>query len=70
MTAEVLEAPAAAAPSATPPHPVREFWGYFSANHGAVAGLVIIIAVFLIALFADLIAPHSPYLIERRPGYT
>ena len=40
MSAETLEAPAAAAPSGTPPHPLREFWTYFSANRGAVAGLV------------------------------
>jgi dipeptide transport system permease protein len=64
MTAETLEAPPVAAHSATPPHPVREFWGYFSQNHGAVAGLVVIIAVVLIALAADLIAPHSPYLTD------
>ena len=59
MTAEVLEAPAAAAPTATPPHPLREFWSYFSANGGAVAGLVIIVLVMLTALFAGVIAPHS-----------
>ena len=40
MTAETLDTPAVASPTATPPHPLREFWGYFSANHGAVAGLV------------------------------
>src|SRR5918993_347678 len=60
MTTETMEAPAVAAPTATPPHPLREFWGYFSANHGAVAGLVIIVAVVLIALLADVIAPHTP----------
>ena len=49
MTAEVMEAPAVAAPTATPPHPLREFWGYFSANHGAVAGLVVIVVVVLVA---------------------
>jgi dipeptide transport system permease protein len=65
MTAEVLEAPATAAPTATPPHPLKEFWSYFAANHGAVAGLVIIVAVLLVALFADLIAPHSPYLTDN-----
>ena len=37
MTAETMEAPAVSAPTATPPHPLREFWGYFSANPGAVA---------------------------------
>ena len=47
MTAEVIEAPGRPAPTATPPHPLREFWGYFSANHGAVAGLVVIVAVVL-----------------------
>ena len=62
MTAETMEAPAVAAPTATPPHPLREFWGYFSANHGAVAGLVVIVAVVLVALLADVLAPHSPYL--------
>ena len=45
MTAGVLEAPPIAAPTATPPHPLREFWGYFSANHGAVAGLAVIVTV-------------------------
>ena len=47
MTAEVLETPAVVAPTATPPHPLREFWGYFSDNHGAVAGLVVIVVVVL-----------------------
>jgi dipeptide transport system permease protein len=62
MTAETLEAPLIVVATATPPHPVREFWSYFSANNGAVAGLVVIIAVLLMALLADVIAPHSPYL--------
>ena len=62
MTAEVLEAPPVVAPTATPPHPLREFWVYFSANKGAVAGLVIIVAVLLLALLADVVAPHAPNL--------
>ncbi len=64
MTAEVMEAPAVTVPTATPPHPLREFWGSFSANHGAVAGLVVIIVVLLMAALADVIAPHSPYLTD------
>ncbi len=64
MTTETMEAPAVAAPTATPPHPLREFWSYFSANHGAVAGLVVIVAVVLVALLADVLAPHSPYLTD------
>ncbi len=45
---------------AAPPHPLREFWGYFSANPGAVAGLATIIFVVLLAIFADVVSPHSP----------
>lgn len=65
MSAETLEAPAVAAPSGTPPHPAREFWSYFSANKGAVAGLVVIGLVLLCALFAPLIAPHHPDLTNN-----
>jgi dipeptide transport system permease protein len=64
MTAETMEAPVVAAPTATPPHPLREFWGYFSANHGAVAGLIVVVAVLLVAAFANVLAPHSPYLTD------
>src|SRR4051794_37789323 len=62
MTAEVLETPATAAHTGTPPHPLAEFWSYFSQNAGAVAELVVIVALVLLALFADLMAPHSPIL--------
>jgi dipeptide transport system permease protein len=62
MTAEVLEAPPVAAPTATPPHPLREFWSYFSANTGAVAGLVVIVALLSLAVLADVVAPHAPNL--------
>ena len=46
--------------SAAPVHPVREFWYYFSENTGAVIGLVTVVAIVLVAFFADLIAPHPP----------
>jgi dipeptide transport system permease protein len=62
MTTETLETPVAVAEPGTPPHPLREFWSYFSANRGAVAGLIVIVLVLLAAVFADVIAPHSPYL--------
>jgi dipeptide transport system permease protein len=65
MTAEVLETPIAVAHAGAPPHPLSEFWSYFSQNAGAVAGLVVIIALILLALFADLIAPHSPILTNN-----
>ena len=40
--------------------PLREFWHYFSENKGAVAGLGVIVIVLLAAIFADIMAPHSP----------
>jgi dipeptide transport system permease protein len=39
---------------------LREFWHYFSVNRGAVAGLVVFVLLVLMAIFAPLIAPHSP----------
>lgn len=43
-----------------PPSVLREFWSYFSQNRGAVIGLAIIGIILLSAIFADVIAPHSP----------
>jgi peptide/nickel transport system permease protein len=38
----------------------------FARNKLAVAGLLIVIALILVAIFANLIAPHSPYLGDLR----
>jgi dipeptide transport system permease protein len=46
--------------SAVPVHPVREFWYYFSENTGAVIGLVTVVAIVLVAILADVLAPHPP----------
>ena len=48
-----------------PMGPLREFWMYFSANKGALAGLLIVIGVLLLALFAPLIAPYPPDLTNN-----
>ncbi|UVK39066.1 ABC transporter permease subunit [Mesorhizobium sp. AR10] len=37
-----------------------EFWHYFSMNTGAVIGLFVFSALVLVAIFAPLVAPHSP----------
>lgn len=50
--------PPAAGPA--PLHPAKELWLSFCENHGALAGLVVIVIVALTAIFADLVAPHSP----------
>ncbi|HEX3498205.1 MAG TPA: dipeptide ABC transporter permease DppC, partial [Stellaceae bacterium] len=59
---ETLPAAGSEIGGGAPPHPMREFWRYFSANAGAVAGLAIIIGVMLLAAFADIVAPHAPNL--------
>ncbi len=38
----------------------REFWANFSRNRGAVAAGAIVLILVLVAIFAPLIAPHSP----------
>jgi dipeptide transport system permease protein len=65
MTAEVLETPVVVAQANAPPHPLLQFWSDFKANFGAVAGLVVIVVLVLLALFADFVAPHSPILINN-----
>ena len=38
----------------------REFWSHFSRNRGALGALVVVAILAFVALFAPLIAPHSP----------
>ena len=40
--------------------PFQEFWHYFKRNKGAVIGLVYVTAMILIAMFANVLAPHGP----------
>lgn len=49
--------------SRSPERPGRfvEFWRYFRENRGAIVGLVFIGLVLFVAVFANFIAPHSPY---------
>jgi dipeptide transport system permease protein len=44
----------------TPPHLLREFWSYFAENRGAVAGLIVITVIAVVAILADVVAPHPP----------
>lgn len=48
-----------------PRTPLQEFWFYFKSNKGAVAGLVFIVFICFLAVFADLVAPHSPSIQAR-----
>ncbi len=39
---------------------LEEFWHYFSENRGAVMGLAFFVFICLVAIFANVIAPHGP----------
>src|SRR5688572_4729778 len=58
----VVSPPVIVKTAPTPPGPWREFWISFSANHGAVGGLVVVAILLLLAVFAPWIAPHAPDL--------
>ncbi|MBZ4690965.1 MAG: Binding-protein-dependent transport system inner rane component [Cereibacter sp.] len=44
---------------------LSEFWFYFSENRGAVIGLCVFMALVVIAIFAPVLAPHSPTVQNR-----
>ncbi|MEJ8472883.1 ABC transporter permease [Roseibium algae] len=46
---------------------MADFWKRFKRNRGAVIGLAILLAVVLIAVFAPLLFPQSPWKMVQRP---
>ena len=52
----------------SPAGPVAAFWNAFSQNRGAVGGLIILVTLILLAVFAEWIAPYSS--IEQFRGMT
>jgi len=42
------------------PLPLKSFWAAFRENRGAVIGLAIFAVIVLLAVAANLVAPHSP----------
>jgi dipeptide transport system permease protein len=61
MPAEPAAATVAPARSAQAPlHPARELWFSFCENKGALSGLIVIAVVTLLAIFANVVAPHPP----------
>lgn len=53
-------APAATIATTKVISPRREIWLSMRANKGAMAGLVVIVFLVLVAIFADIVAPYSP----------
>jgi dipeptide transport system permease protein len=60
-----VEVAAGIAPQSRPPSSLAAFWAAFRENRGAVVGLAIFCVIVLLAIFADLVAPHSPYIQFR-----
>jgi dipeptide transport system permease protein len=58
---EIAAGGIANAKGAERPGPLVEFWRYFSENRGAVIGLFVLGFIVVLAVGADVIAPHSPY---------
>lgn len=52
--------PSQAAPVSGRVLALREFWANFSRNRGAVGAGVVVLVLVAVALFAPLLAPHSP----------
>ena len=61
MATDVTVADRSGEASPAPPHPLVEFWSYFRLNRGAVVGLVVFVAIALMAIFANWVAPHHPH---------
>lgn len=49
-----------AVPDIADPGPGRLFWRAYAENRGAIIGLSLMVVLVLLAVFADLVAPHSP----------
>ena len=58
-TPERSAQPGASRPDQVRPSRFAEFWGYFCENRGAVVGLVVFVGFVIVAILADVIAPHT-----------
>jgi dipeptide transport system permease protein len=56
---DMVADPANDAPPA-PTSPARELWRSYAQSRGALLGLAIVVALVLLAIFADVVAPHPP----------
>ncbi len=60
MAADVASTRTLISPVAAPPSSIAAFWGAFKENRGAVMGAAVAILIVLAAVFAGIVAPHSP----------
>jgi dipeptide transport system permease protein len=57
---EAIASPLEEPLAAPAPGTLREFWRSYAQSRGAIAGLALIVALLLLALFADVVSPHPP----------
>jgi len=57
---EAISSPLEQTIAAPAPGTMREFWRSYAQSGGALIGLALIVALLLLALFADVISPHPP----------
>jgi dipeptide transport system permease protein len=57
---EAIASPLEERLAAQAPGTLREFWRAYSQSRGAIAGLALIVALLLLAFFADVVSPHPP----------
>jgi dipeptide transport system permease protein len=60
MAADLTTSPIALPRTIAPPSALRAFWHAFQDNKGAVLGAGLVLFIVLLAVFADVVAPHSP----------
>ncbi|MCF3932690.1 ABC transporter permease [Acuticoccus sp. M5D2P5] len=48
-------------------HPALDFWFRFARNRGAVFGLLVLLVVIAVAVFANVMFPDSPWKMVQRP---
>ena len=44
---------------------IKKIWYYFSRKKIAIIGMILVLAIILIAIFAPVLAPHSPRSVSR-----
>ncbi len=59
LTAQLDAPETAEAPISQAPGPWRDVWLSLRSNRGAMAGLILITIIVILAVFADIVAPHS-----------
>ena len=59
LTAQLDAPETAEAPISQAPGPWRDVWLSLRSNRGAMAGLILIVIIVILAVFADIVAPHS-----------